>query len=95
MIKLCQNLMKNIKFKFEKEKNNIKYEKYYFNGMQIPKNIEFKDISNSSLNIIWKIDNINIIDVDINKMKYRIEMRKENEKFNLIYEGNNNNYFVI
>ena len=46
------------------------------------------------MNISWKIDNINIIDVDINKMKYRIEMRKENEKFKLIYEGNNTNYFV-
>jgi hypothetical protein len=92
MKKLIQNLMKNIKIKYEKEKNNIKYEEYYFNGIFIPKNIEFKDITNSSLNISWKIDNINIIDV--NKIKHRIEMRKENEKFTLIYEGNNTNYSV-
>ena len=94
MIKLCQNLMINIKFNYEKEKNNIQYEEYYFNGIPIPKNIELKDISNSSLNITWKIDNINIIDVDINKMKYIVEMRKENEKFKFIYEGNNTNYSV-
>ena len=46
MKKLFQNLMKNIKINYEKEKNNIKYEEYYFNGIFIPKNIEFKDITN-------------------------------------------------
>ena len=46
------------------------------------------------MNINWKIDNINIINVDINKIKYKIEMRKENEKFKSIYEGNNTNYLI-
>ena len=94
MNKLFQNLMKNININYEKEKNNIKYEEYYFNGLFMPKNVEFKDITSSSLNIFWQIDNINIIDVDINKIKYRIEMRKVSENFKLIYEGNNTNYLV-
>ena len=94
MNKLFQNLMKNIKINYEKDKNNIKYEEYYFNGLFIPKNIEFKDVTTSSLNIKWQIDNINIINIDKNKIKYRVEMRKENEKFKSIYEGNNTNYLV-
>ena len=38
-------LMKNIKINYDENKNNIKYEEYYFNGIYIPKNIEFKIIS--------------------------------------------------
>ena len=82
---LSNELMKSIKFKYEE--NNIKYEEYYFNGIPIPKNIEIKDISYNSININWEIDN----NIDNNKIKYIIEIRKENEKFNKIYEGNNNN----
>ena len=67
----------------------IKYEEYYFN-IPIPKNIELKNISCHSIDIAWNIDNIN--NIDNNKIKYRIEMRKENEIFNKVYEGNNNNY---
>ena len=89
-IKLFSELMKNIKIKYEEDKNKINYEEYYFNG-PIPKNIEFKDITTSSLNISWNIDNININNEEI---KYRIEMRKENEEFKKIYEGNNNNYSI-
>jgi hypothetical protein len=83
--------MKNIKIKYEEDK--IKYEEYYFNGIPKPKNIEFKDITSSSLNISWNIDNINIINNN-EEIKYRIEMRKENEEFKKIYEGNNNNYLI-
>ena len=46
------------------------------------------------MNISWEIDNIRIIDVDMNKIKYKLEMRKEDGKFNIIYEGSNNNYLV-
>ena len=94
MKKLIQELMKNIKITYNEEENNIKYEEYYFNGIVIPKNIEFKDISSSSANISWNIDNITIKDVDNNKMKYIIEMRKENEKFEKVYEGNNKIYSI-
>ena len=89
--KLFSELMKNIKFKYEEDK--IKYEEYYFNGIPKPKNIQFKDITSSSLNISWNIDNININNNN-EEIKYRIEMRKENEEFKEIYKGNNNNYLI-
>jgi len=88
--KLFNTLMKNIKFKYDN--NYIKYEEYYFNGIYIPKNIEFKDISSSSINIYW--NDINNINIDKNKIKYKVEMRKENEKFIKIYEDNNNNCYI-
>ena len=90
MTKLFSQLMKNINFSYEENKNNIKYNEYYFNGIFAPKNIEFKDISNASLNISWNINDINNINIDKNKIKYIVEMRKENEKFEKVYEGKNN-----
>ena len=84
---LSNELMKNIKFNFEE--NNIKYEEYYFNGIPIPKNIEIKNIQYNSINIFWEIENIN--NFDNNNLKYLIELRKENDKFNKVYEGNNKN----
>ena len=88
---LFSELMKNIKFKYEEDK--INYEEYYFNGIPKPKNIQFKDITTSSLNISWNIDNINNNN-DNEEIKYRIEMRKENEEFKEIYKGNNNKYLI-
>ena len=81
--------MKNIKFYYKEEESNIKYEEYYFNGISIPKNIEFKEISSNNMNISWKIENINNINIDNNKIKYRVEKRKEKEEFIKVYEGNN------
>jgi len=86
--KLFNELMKNIKFKYEE--NKINYEEYYFNGIPKPKNIQFKDITTSSINISWNIDNVE----NKEEIKYRIEMRKENEEFKEIYKGNNNNYII-
>ena len=60
--------MKNIKFNYQEEKSDINYEEYYFNGIDSPKDIEFKDITLSSLNISWKMDNSNNINID-NKIK--------------------------
>ena len=97
MNKLLSVLMKNIKFCFEEnkgEKSNIKYEEYYFNGIPLPENVEFKDISSTSLKICWDINSLNIINVENNKIKYIVEMRKENEKFEKVYEGNNNNCLI-
>ena len=62
--------------------------------MYIPKNIIFKDIGISNIKICWNIDNINIINIDKNKIKYKLELRKENEKFEKIYEGNETNYII-
>jgi len=87
--KLFSELMRNIKFKYEEDKVN--YEEYYFNGIPKPKSIEFKDITNSYLDISWDIGNIENSS-DNENINYRLEIRKENEEFKKIYEGNNNNY---
>ena len=82
---------------FQKEftvNDKIKYEEYYFNGLSIPKNIQINDIKYNSCNISWKIDDINILNIDKNKINYRIEIRKENEQFHPIFENNSMNYNI-
>ena len=83
-------LMRNLEISLVKEESNIKYEDYYFNGIQTPKDIEFKDINKNELNVFWNIDNINIINIDNDKIKYQVEIKKENgtESFKQVYEGN-------
>ena len=90
MNKITQILMKNLKLDFKED--NINYEEYYFNGLSVPKDIQVNDIKYNSFTITWKIDDINILNIDKNKIKYKIELRKENEKFQSIYEGTNMNY---
>ena len=82
----CQ-LMKNLKFNYDENENNIKYEELIFNGIPIPKNIKINDISSNSLNICWEIDDY----IDNNKARYIVELRKEKENFNKVYEGNKKN----
>ena len=90
---ICQ-LMKNIKINFKDENKDIIFEDYYFNGIPTPKNLEIKNITSSSFEVFWKIDDLKIIDIDTSKIKYKIELRKENEEFKQIYEGNENNYLI-
>ena len=96
MKKLNNTCMRNIKINFEEKENKIKYEEYFFNGIPSPKDIEFKDIDINSLKVNWKIDDINILNIDKNKIKFKIEIRKENndDNFNKIYEGNEMNYLI-
>ena len=96
MMTLNKELIKNLKITFQEEKNEIKFEYYYFNGIQIPKEIEFKEVNINNFKIFWKIDDINIINVDNKQIKYRVEIKKENDKdkFIKVYEGNNNNCLV-
>ena len=93
---LLTELMKSIKISFEKEQSNLKFEDYCFNGIPVPKDIEFKNIKDNSFEVLWKIDDINFINIDNKKFKYIIEIRKDNEKdnFTQIYEGNNTKFFV-
>ena len=91
-ILLTKELMKNIKISFIEEESKIKYEEYYFNGIPIPKNIEIKNIWTNSFKVFWKLEDL--LNIDKNKIKYNIEIRKENEKFKKIYEDNNNNYLI-
>ena len=51
MGKLFRELMKNSKINFIEEESTIKYEEYYFNGIPIPKDIEFKEIGTYSFKI--------------------------------------------
>ena len=86
IISLSQKLMKNLKISFSKEENKIKYEEYCFNGIPIPINIEFKDIGTTNFQLKWDLEKANF---ENNEIKYKIELRKENEKFSKVYEGNN------
>ena len=96
MNKIFQQLMKNMKISFIENESIIKYEEYYFNGIPIPNNINIKDIGTTNFTISWNIDNINILNINKKDIKYRIELRKENnkDKFIQIYEGNEYNYIV-
>ena len=93
---IFRELMKNVKISLIEEKSIIKYEEYYFNGIPIPKIIEFKEIGTNSFKVLWNIDNINLINIDKKEIKYKLEIRKENskEEFNQIYEGKDNNYLI-
>ena len=92
MQKFSEILKKNIKLNFVKD--NINYEEYYFNGLSIPKDIQFSNNTSNGFKISWALDDINLLNIDKNKIKYKVEIRKENEKFKLIYEDNNNNCII-
>ena len=94
MANLNGKLIKNLKISFDKEKRDIKYEEYYFNLIQIKKEIEFKDICNNSFKIFWKIDDINILGIDNKQIKYKVEIKKANSGEKYICEGNNNNCLI-
>ena len=93
---LIQESMKNLKISFIEEESTIKYESYYFNGIPIPEEIEFKDVDTNSFKVCWKLDDAYILNCYKEEIKYRMEMRKENSKdeFFQIYEGADNSYIV-
>ena len=83
---IFQQLMKNLNISFNDD--NIKYEEYCFNGLPIPKDIEISDKNINSFKVSWKIDDINLINFAKKQIKYIIELKKDNEKFISVYEGN-------
>ena len=89
-------LMKNLKLSFQEEETNIKYKEYFFNGLQIPNNIQITDIGITDAKIEWNINDTNNTNLDLNKLQYRVEIRKEekNEIFKIVYEGNNKEYLL-
>ena len=91
MINLFFKKMKNIKFYFDGNKNEIKFEHYFFNDPPNPENIEITNITHNSCNIKSDMKNLN---VDSNKIKYAIEIKKENENYQKIYYGNKNQYLI-
>jgi len=84
MNKISKILMKSLKLNYIED--NIKYEEYFLNGFPFPKDIQI-DTKVNSLKISWKIDDLNILDIDKNKIKYKVEIRKENEKFKEVCES--------
>ena len=86
----------NLKISFKEEEEVILFEEYIFNGLQSPKDIEFKDIDIDNLNMSWKFNYDNLIEIEEKKIKFRVEIRRKdiNEKFILVYEGNNHNCFI-
>ena len=97
MKKIQNEFIKSIKFKYIEENNKIEYEEYYINGMFIPKDIEFKDIKATSINISWKIDdNPKLLQkIDKSKIKFKVEIRKSNdENYKEVYQGNNSNFQI-
>ena len=68
MLKFAQLLMKSLKLNFVED--SIKYEEYYFIGLPHLKNIEFSYINTKNFKLSWKIEDINILNIDKNKMKY-------------------------
>ena len=93
---LFNELISNLKISFEEEKRKVKYNEYYFNGIPIPKEIKFNDISSDSFKLEWKIDNLDKFDK--NKIKYKVELREinenKNEKFNQVYFDSNINCLI-
>ena len=92
---LFQELMKSLKFSYNENENKINYEKYIFNGILPPKDIEFEEIGNNYIKILWKFDNNNL-DLDNGQIKFKVEIRKENqnEAFKQVYEGKDNNCLI-
>ena len=94
-ILLFTELIKNIKIFYEEDKNNIKFEEYFFNGISTPCNIESKDINLNNINLSWDLGNINLTNFEKDQIKFRVEIRKYNikksENFIQGYEGKSNN----
>ena len=89
---LTGKLMKNLKISFDKKNNNIIYNEYYFNGVPTIKNIEIKDIKINSFKAVWNIDNN--INLDNKQIKFKIELKKENENDIQTYESEDKNYII-
>ena len=91
-------LMKSIDFSYKEDKNDIVINEYYFNGIPIPLNIEFQNITLSRVKIIWNNGNENIKNKNIeetNKIKYILEKKDSGKEYQKIYEGNNNYFEFI
>ena len=88
--------MKNIKINFNQEKSDINFVEYNFNGINLPKDIEIQDINSKTLKVSWKLDETKIDNIDINKIIFRVEIKKENldELFNNVYEGKDKNCLI-
>ena len=89
---ISRQLMKNLNISFYGDNNTIKYEEYFFNGLPKLKDIQFISKNPHNFKISWKIDDINLINLDKNQIKFKVEMKKKNENnYISVYEGTETN----
>ena len=48
----------------------------------------------TNIKLSFKLDDIKILNIDNNKIKFKVQIRKENDKFKLLYEGANKNFNI-
>ena len=88
MKNILQNNLKNINFEYIEEKSTIIYKEFFFNLNPIK--FEVKNLTDSSLEISLINDYKNDLSKICDNIKYIVELKKENEDFQKVYEGNNN-----
>ena len=86
----------NLKFSFKDNEQVIIFEENEFHGLQPPKDIKCEDIDIDKLNISWKFNYDNLIELNEKNIKFKVEIKRKdiNEKFIQVYEGNNQNCLV-
>ena len=70
-INCLTKIIKSIKFSYEEEKSVINYEEYYLCGIPLIKDIKTKNLSYSSIDLSWNIDDIKNFD----KIKLNIKLK--------------------
>ena len=88
MKNILQKNLKNIEFEYIAEKSAIIYQEFFFNLNPIK--FEIKNLTDSNLEISLINDYKNDLNKICDNFKYIIEIKKENENFQKVYEGNNN-----
>ena len=71
--------IRNLDISFNSDLNTLDYKDYYFSGIPVPKNIKTEIQGNVILS--WDIDKFKVKDFDNKKIKYEVEIKKDNEIF--------------
>ena len=71
--------IRNLDITFNSDLNTLDYKDYYFSGIPVPKNIKTEIQGNVILS--WDIDKFKVKDFDNKKIKYEVEIKKDNEIF--------------
>ena len=78
----AKNLLKEPKrtliFSYDESEDSIDYKNYYFDGLPIPEDIHAEINNDNELVISWNINKSKIKEVDKNKIKYKIETKRDN-----------------
>ena len=81
---LLKKPIKNLDISFQDNKCLV-YKEYYFNGIPIPKNINYYEIKNEIM-IFWDIGDLRMKDLDSKNIKYSLKLKDETKNYN--YEVN-------